>query len=110
VLSAWRVERYKQEVKRGVKPVYGFHQAINGAGQCALLVNVMGNKGTISAEAAKAFLLDETFPKGWKARKVSDIAMFSTSIKCATGYVVKGVWKKVDSAFKQQLTRLFKAQ
>jgi hypothetical protein len=91
-VNQWRMERYKQERARNSTLTFSLSQAITAAGQCSLMLNIMGHGGRISYQDTKTFFQDETFPATWKPVPATNMDMFGTMLTCLTGFIMKGGW------------------
>jgi hypothetical protein len=87
-IASWRKKRLADEALRknadGTphKPSYYLSRAfILGSGECALLLEVLGN-GSISGKNANLFLAKETFPDGWQAKELSQLKLLATMSRC----------------------------
>jgi len=87
-LGSWHNERLRQETEeRKHTPDNSFKTQFLCAGECFLLLNILGRDGEISDKDAYTFLVDERFPEGWKAP--TDLNIFRTLKRvgdCATAF------------------------
>jgi len=98
-VAAWRRERYDQEnqkynladahakvVHRKVE--YGLQAQFIGAGECMLLLHILGKDGKISVADAESILLNERFPKGWlpPQQELGKLELIGGLSKCALEY------------------------
>jgi len=65
-IGEWHKERNRIEVdERKHTPANDIKTQFLCAGECFLLLWILGRDGSISGKDAKSFLNDETFPEGW---------------------------------------------
>jgi hypothetical protein len=81
-VASWRKARIAQEKKRHDVSYYTTRANVLGSGECALLLEILGN-GKLPAAHAKSFLVDETIPDGWQAHSVSQAAFIAAMAKCS---------------------------
>jgi len=93
-LGAWHDERLRMEKdERKRKPDSSIRTKFLCAGECALLLNVLGRDGKINSKHAKSFLFEERFPEGWKAPVgISDLGFIGRVSECAAAFAVKESW------------------
>jgi len=93
-LGAWHDERLRMETEeRHRHPDNSIKTKFLCAGECALLLNVLGRDGKISAKDANMFLYRERFPDGWTpAVGMSDVYFFGRVAECAAAFAVKESW------------------
>jgi len=90
-LSRFRRLRYEQETARGDHTVrYNAKDQLLGAGECALLLQILGRDGRISPEYARSILLNERFPADWTPVRENGFLLMSKILagtaKCSIGY------------------------
>jgi len=97
-VAQWRRERYDQEVELAKlkrtqgggehrKVDYGLKVQIVGAGECMLLLEVLGRDGKLNVKDATSILINERFPSHWRPPKaLSSMKLFTSLSKCAVQY------------------------
>ena len=86
----WRQLRVKQEKSLNHPIQFDMRAQFASAGECAMLVHILGRHGKISVDTAKSILLEERFPEEWKPATENGFTLMAkltgAITECAGGY------------------------
>jgi len=89
-IAHWRQMRHDKEVSLGHTPDYNLVAQVQGTGECAMLVHILGRDGTIKESVARSILQDEKFPDNWTPTQENGFTLSArlgvAMSQCSLGY------------------------